>query len=107
MSRPKTIHIIRQRGDTYGFSFTVGADLTGYTVVVNVDTEESVEPDDETTRQFQLTTTVTPGASSSTVAVTAPSEVQADLAPATYYYDAIATAGAVVRTFARGKWVVE
>lgn len=107
MSRPRTLDIVRTRGDTYSFSMVVGADCTGATFVLSVDTRK--DPDDATTLLFALAGVVSDiTATSSTVTFGPLSVEEADQDPDVYYHDVEMTdATAAVRTIAKGMWTVE
>jgi hypothetical protein len=101
--------ITRKRGDTYGETITVtdstgtAIDITGYSFVLTVDPEKA--PATAANNMFSITGTIL-SAVSGTVEF-APSALQADQTPGTYYYDVQLVDGAGrIRTIALDKWVV-
>ena len=101
--------ITRRRGDTYAETVTVtdsaGAvvNITGYTFKLTVDPEKA--PATAANNLFQITGTILSGPAG-TVEF-APSALQADRTPGTYYYDVQMVDGAGrIRTIALDKWVV-
>lgn len=81
--------VTRYRGDTVADRFTINdadgnaVDLTGFTVVLALDSRE--RPDDVSTQVYELTgTLITPA---SGIVDFQPSTLQADQEPGTYYYD--------------------
>ncbi len=101
--------ITRKRGDTYSEVVTVtdtaGAaiDITGYTFKLTVDPEKA--PATAANNLFSITGTIL-SAAAGTVEF-APSALQADQTPGTYYFDIQLVDGAGrIRTIALDKWVV-
>lgn len=81
--------ITRYRGDTVPDEFTVldsngsPVNLSGFTVTMTLD--ERQKPNDVSTQLYELTGTITNPTGG--VVEFAPSTLQADQAPGTYYYD--------------------
>lgn len=102
--------ITRKRGDTYAERITVinketqaVIDITGCSFVLTVDPERA--PATSANNLFSLTGTVTDAVNG--VVEFAPSAVQADQVPGTYYFDIQMTDGAgKKRTIDLDKWVV-
>lgn len=105
---PFALNLCRVRGDTFPFIVTIEVDdvpldITGFTIVLTVDTRE--EPPDATTVVFQASGVVTNGpAGQVTFSLTGP---QAATTPGDYFYDMQYTdLGSKIRTFAKGTWTV-
>ena len=101
--------ITRKRGDTYAETITVtdttGAviDITGYTFKLTVDPEKA--PASAANNLFSITGTIL-SAVAGTVEF-APSALQADQTPGTYYFDIQLIDGAGrIRTIALDKYIV-
>lgn len=101
--------ITRKRGDTYAETITVtdsagtAIDITGYTFKLTVDPSKT--PADATANLFFIVGTILV-AVDGTVEF-APSPIQADQTPGTYYYDVqLIDAAGRIRTIALDKWVV-
>lgn len=108
---PVVINLKRKRGDTFPLVFTftdkngVAINITGYTIVLTVD--PSPDPVDATQNKFALTLSVIDGPNGKAQAGPL-TNLQADLTPATYYYDVQWTDGASVRrTVVQGEWAVD
>lgn len=101
--------ITRKRGDTYGETITitdssgVAINITGYTFVLTVDPE--MAPTSAANNLFSITGTIL-SAVAGTVEF-APSALQANQTPKTYYYDIQMTdASGRTRTIALDQWIV-
>ncbi len=101
--------ITRKRGDTYAETITItdttGAviDITGYTFKLTVDPEKA--PASAANNLFSITGTIL-SAVAGTVEF-APSALQADQTPGTYYFDIQLIDGAGrIRTIALDKYIV-
>ncbi len=102
--------ITRRRGDTYADEFTLKSkatglpiNLTGYAFTMTVD--PSAAPVDAAGNLFSLAGTIVDAAAGRVEF--APSAVQADQTPGTYFYDVQMTDGAGrIRTVAAGKYKI-
>ena len=99
--------IIRKRGDTYANEFIIKdsagtvIDITGYSFTLTVDPQKN--PTDDSNNLFQLAGNITDGPNGAVEF--APSAVQADQEPGTYYYDLQMTdLSGAIRTVALDKY---
>jgi len=99
--------ITRYRGDTYGDEIIVTnnagspLDITGYVFTLTVDPNRY--PTDNTTKLFQLDGIITDAVNG--VVEFAPTSVQADQTPGTYWYDIqMVDTATKKRTIASGKY---
>ncbi len=102
--------ITRKRGDTYAETITVtdtagtAINITGYTFKLTVDPEKA--PLTAANNLFSITGTIL-SPTAGTVEF-APSALQADQAPGTYYFDIQLIDGAGrIRTIALDKWIIQ
>lgn len=110
LADPVEINLCRRRGDTFADEFTLadsnGAaiDITGFSFLLTVDPSEA--PADAMDNLFQLSGVITDGPNG--VVEFAPTAMQADQTPGTYFYDIQQTnGGGVIRTIIRGEYVIE
>lgn len=104
------VTITRKRGDTYPdvFSITLEStgeplDITGYSFLLTVDPAKA--PADDTNNLFQIVGVIEDAVNGQVSF--APSEVQSNQTPGTYYYDGQLTdADGNVRTFVTGKYKI-
>jgi hypothetical protein len=108
---PVTQDICRTRGDTFPEQFVlsdgsgVAIDITGFTFLLTVD--PAPDPTDALANLFQITGSIVIPATNGTVEF-APSVMDSDQVPNTYFYDIQMTdAGGAVRTIVKGKWIVQ
>lgn len=109
VAEPVVIELCRKRGDTFPDQFTlkdaagVVIDITGFSFLLTVD--PSPTPSDALGNLFQLTGTITDAANG--VVEFAPSAVQSDQTPSTYFYDIQWTDGAgAIRTIIVGEYII-
>lgn len=107
VAAPKKIDLCRRRGDTFADIFTlkdsagVAIDISsGYSFLLTVDPSES--PVNSDNNLFQLTGVIVDGPNGKVSF--APSAVQSDQPPATYFYDIQQTLSGVVRTIVVGEY---
>ena len=101
--------ITRKRGDTYGIEFAItdssgtAIDVTGYTFLMTVDTSKA--PTNSDNNVFQLTGTITDAAAG--LVEFAPTALQADMTPGTYFFDCQMTDDTGrIRTIDSGKFKI-
>lgn len=108
-SEPLSIDLCRRRGDSFADQFTLkdasgtAINITGFSFTLTVD--PSSEPSDALNNLFALTGTITdaPGG----VVEFAPTPVQSDVTPQTYFYDIQQTdGGGAIRTIVTGQYVI-
>jgi hypothetical protein len=105
----KSVEICWGRGDSKARIFTierkgVAVDISGSTFLLTVDSRK--DPTDASTQQFSLTGTFVTDGTDGQVQF-APSTVETDIAPRTYYYDIQETAGgSVIDTLVKGVCVI-
>ncbi len=107
---PVVIELCRRRGDTFADQFTLKdvsgspIDITGFSFLMTVD--PSPTPPDAMSNLFQLAGTITDAANG--VVEFAPTVMQADQTPSTYFYDIQQTdAGSAIRTIVVGDYIIE
>jgi hypothetical protein len=105
---PAPLNLCRTRGDTFPFTLQIKVDdvvldITGFTIVLTVDTRE--EPPDATTVVFQVSGIISDGPNGKvTFSLSTPN---AATTPGDYFYDVQYTdLSSKIRTVARGTWVV-
>ena len=105
---PSVLNLCRTRGDTFPFTISIEVDelpldITGFTIVLTVDTLE--DPPNSATQVFQASGVVTNGPLGQvTFSLTTP---QAATTPGDYFYDMQYTdLSSKIRTFAKGTWTV-
>ena len=106
---PDDIPLCRVRGDTYADQFTIRSDtgvavnITGFSFTLTVAPSDA--PTDALGNLFQLTGTVTNGLGG--VVEFAPSAIQADQLPGSYFYDIqMIDGGAAIRTIINGDYEI-
>lgn len=108
MSVPTSLDITRVRGDTHAMQFTIkdsagaAVNVTGFSFLLTVD--PAPDPSDALNNLFQLTATLVDAVNG--VIEFAPTAMEADQTPNTYFYDLQMTdAGSAIRTIAKGKFI--
>ena len=109
VAEPVVVCLCRRRGDSFADEFvlftdaakTTPLDITGFSFLLTVDPEES--PSDATNNLFTVTGTITDAVNGKVEF--APTAVQTDVTPQTYFYDIQMTdGGGKIRTIVVGDY---
>jgi hypothetical protein len=107
--RPQECDLTRVRGDTFPIRFQIDdeagvpIDITSYEFLLTVDPQP--DPANADNNLFELTGTIDDGPAGEFSF--APSTLQADQTPNTYYYDVqMKDTASAIRTIITGKWIV-